>query len=438
MTEQLLPRSDRNEDRQLKSKMADAESTKRTVDPNFKPGVMSPGAKQAFLEMNSNFRAACRQKIILDEDRFEQRFLHCNSCKERFDMDQRSPRLLPCHHAFCYSCIMAFYNREVAYRQSLTTLATVTYAVSIECPTCKASFISSEDGLRQLVRDHRIIQLMDFVGVTDKQTVTYCSKHSLQPLNFFCEACKSTICRDCTVIDHKVCSEGKLVIDIPTAVQKYKPVLEKGLEDMTKEAEVLRERKDDCTKLLSGCKDEDGALVKEIKTSFDAIRKALTERETELIEMAETYAGKGKKHVQLKIDTFNEKEKEISDIITCIKSTQTDSKVTEMFEIYERLNGYKSEPAFDKEELSDNSKVGASFRSRDESSIISRISNYGDIQTTQDHSKPYSSTNGASSSSSYTSALGTYSTGGTSRYGTSSYTSAYTSSSRYAPRSYKY
>ena len=136
------------------------------------------------------------------------------------------------------------FQKEAAYRQSLAPVSGsgVPYALSISCPTCSASLITTEEGLQQLTTDHRVVQLLDFIGSTDKQTVDYCSSHASQPLNFFCEVCVKPVCRDCTVIDHKKCSEKQMVLDIDSAVQKYKPVLDKGIKEMEEEAKSLKRR----------------------------------------------------------------------------------------------------------------------------------------------------------------------------------------------------
>jgi hypothetical protein len=73
--------------------------------------------------------------------------------------------------------------------------------------------MTTEESLQKLPTDHRVVQLMDFVRHTDRYTVTFCSKHHLQPLNFFCEPCVKPVCRDCTVLDHKE-ANGHLVMDL--------------------------------------------------------------------------------------------------------------------------------------------------------------------------------------------------------------------------------
>lgn len=416
------------------------ESAKSTEDPGFKGGVMSPNSKRTFSEIrHAPVLQPPKQKIVLDEETFEDSFLRCVVCKERYNMTERSPRLFPCHHTFCISCIHLFYEKEAEYRQSLAPMAITAgsdmeFAVQIACPTCGKNFITTAKGMGELTTDHRIVQLMDFVGHTDKQTITFCPNHALQPLNFFCEKCVQPICRDCTVLDHKECSKDGNVIDLCSASEKYTPVLDEGVNKMKKEAQELSEKKAECVKALEKCKSGDDPLTKSIKESFEKLRKALNDREQEVLDMVTGSPVKRKQTVEEKHNKLVEKEKEVEKIIKDIEKVKFDGTVPEMFVVYKEVTEYKTESGIENEEIENSDGSTSTFNKRDESLILNRITNYGEIQTSP-KSNGYSSTSGIG----YTSSIGS----GTSYLGTSSrYTPSYTPSSytsRYTPRtSYKY
>lgn len=401
---------------------------KTTEDPSFKGGVMSPNSKRTFAEMSNAASpvAVAKQKIILDEESFEKSFLRCLVCHEKYNMTDRSPRLLPCHHAFCLSCIMVFYKKEIAYRQSLASVpsSNMTFAVSIACPTCKANFITTEDGLRQLTTDHRIVQLMDFVGNTDKHTTSYCFIHASQPLNFFCERCIQPVCRDCTVIDHKKCAADKLVFDISAATAKYTSVLEKGITEMCKEAASLKEKKQVCEDALKTVQKSDNSITKDIKELFERLHKALNDREQELLDMATSGPNKSNEaSVKEKIQKLCEKEREVSELMKAIDGAKQSSRVHELFTVYSHLLNYQTELPLNTDELQQKCQTTSKFNARDESTLLTRISNVGDIQQIATRvGVSYSSVGHSNGSSS-------------SRY------TAYNAplySNRYTPRTYKY
>lgn len=405
-----------------------AETTKSTEDPYFKGGVMSPNSKRTFSEMRyAPPPVPPKQKLILDELSFEQCFLRCVICKEKYDMKLRSPRLLPCHHTFCLSCILAIYERQEYHRQSLAPISTddstsMAIALQVSCPNCGGSFISTLAGLKELTTDHRIVQLMDFVGHTDKQVVTFCPNHALQPLNFFCEKCVQPICRDCTVLDHKECSKEEAVIDLTKAKEKYAPTLDEGVTKLAEETKSLAEKKADCQKALESCQEGDDSLTKSIKEMFDKIRKALNEREQEILDMTNSNPAKSKESIEAKLNKLSEKEKEVEGIKQEIKKAKNADTVQEMFLVYKKIREYQTEPGVSKEDLEKDDQPTSTFVARDESTLLHRISNFGEIKSSQ--------TNGFSSSSNYSPYLST-----TPRY--TSYTpSSY--SSRYSTRSYKY
>ncbi|XP_045156827.1 tripartite motif-containing protein 2-like [Mercenaria mercenaria] len=411
--------------------MADTE--KSTEDPNFKGGVMSPNSQQTFAAMRYTAPpVAPRQKIVLDEESFEYSFLRCMVCKEKYNMEDRSPRLLPCHHAFCMSCLLAIYQREENYRQSLAPTKSVSgmsFAIPVSCPNCSSNFITTLEGLKQLMIDHRVVQLMDFVGHTDKQTITFCPNHALQPLNFFCEKCVQPICRDCTVLDHKVCSQEQLVIDLASATEKYTPALDEGIVSMREEIKSLTEKKEDCQKALDNSQKGDDSLTKSIKESFDKIRKALNDREKEILEMTNGNGGNSTESVEEKLTKLSDKEKEVEEILEAINNAKSAGTVQEMFIVYKKIREYTTESGIEKDVLQKSDQPSSTFVTRDESTIISRISGYGEIQSLQKQSNGYSSTSGLGYTSSGSSYLGS-----SSRY--TSYTPSYTS--RYQPRTYKY
>ena len=406
-----------------------------------------------------NFEPVGKHKIVLDENVFESRFLRCSICKEKFNHDDRSPRLLPCHHCFCLACVLHFYWKEEEERQRLTPkeITDLIYIVTVTCPVCENSFVSTLEGLKELVADHRIIQLLDFVGSTDKQSIDYCPKHVSQPLNFFCEKCQCKICRDCIVVDHKQCSKDKMVLDLQSAFQKYDPALSTGVKEMEDEAKSLLDKKEQCKTAKDSFKRGDEGLVNAIKESFDRLRKALEEREEKLIDMARNSVEVKEYDFDVKMKAFIEKEEEVRELREVVKKSNNSSDIVEKYNAYILLKRYATEPAVNKEEYENKETENVTFNSKDESLITSRISNYGSIET---KSESTSTGYGRSSSiednrnntgsgsgsigSSYVSSLGSYSSGSgrTSSYGSyigssSLYTgSSYTS--RYTPRSYRY
>lgn len=54
-------------------------------------------------------------------------------------------------------------------------------------------------------KSHQILSLIEVKQLGSKALVkpTFCSKHKGETLKLFCSTCQKTICRDCTIVDHR-------------------------------------------------------------------------------------------------------------------------------------------------------------------------------------------------------------------------------------------
>ena len=46
-----------------------------------------------------------KRNLVVDEAAFEEQFLRCHICRERFDQQEKTPKSLPCNHTFCLPCL---------------------------------------------------------------------------------------------------------------------------------------------------------------------------------------------------------------------------------------------------------------------------------------------------------------------------------------------
>lgn len=48
---------------------------------------------------------ANKRNLVVDEAAFEEQFLRCHICHEKFDQTEKAPKSLPCNHTFCLPCL---------------------------------------------------------------------------------------------------------------------------------------------------------------------------------------------------------------------------------------------------------------------------------------------------------------------------------------------
>ncbi|XP_050401759.1 tripartite motif-containing protein 2 [Patella vulgata] len=326
-----------------------------------------------------------KRSMVLDEENFEDVFLRCNVCKDRFSEPDKTPKILNCHHSFCMECILKLFKTEAEYRLTLTpSLRGMPTAVTIHCPSCRHNFISTEENLRQLPTDHRIVQLMDFVKHTDRYTVTFCSKHNMQPLNFFCEPCIKPVCRDCTVIDHRE-TTGHLVMDLEQAMKKYTPLLDKALTEMQNETKLLEEKRMALESTIIRLDRTKIDLLQSIHQTFDKIRVSLCERERELRDIAESEITKERTRLTEKIQLLKARNTTLKEHSKQLKSAKDESNVEEMFRTHQDIRESRIAPPIKVREFDDGLLTTFSFNSTEDGMLLSKLSNFGDINSKVEH-----------------------------------------------------
>lgn len=331
-------------------------------------------------ELYQSSSALNKRSMVLDEETFEEQFLRCHVCKDRFST-ARMPKLLPCHHSFCAVCITQLYAMEAQQRQNLSpAYRALPSAVTIHCPACRAGFITTDENLEKLPTDHRVVQLMDFVSHTERYTVTFCSKHHLQPLNFFCEPCIRPVCRDCTVLDHKE-TDNHLVMDLEEALGKYTPVLDAAIREMESESEQLEGKRialDTAIKTVERSKED---LLHQLHASFNRVRNALSEREKELEGIVMSGVDKEKGKMQDKSRELSERRQKLLKHASTLKEAKAESNVEEMFRVHQEVRDYRAGPPIKVREVDDGIMTTFSLNVRDEALLLSRIANFGDFSS---------------------------------------------------------
>ncbi|CAG5127589.1 unnamed protein product, partial [Candidula unifasciata] len=299
-----------------------------------------------------------RRNLIFDEERFEETFLKCLICREMYNEVDKLPKMLHCHHTFCMDCLYQMYR--------------------IQCPTCREGVLISEAELRRLPNDHTIMELLCFVSQTGKSDVQYCSKHQMQPLNFFCEPCIAPVCCDCTVIDHRE-SKGHVVVNIDEAMKKYTPIVEETLEDISSEKTILAEKKDALEGALEDLDQIQKNLNTQIRVVFDQIREVLSERERELYDVSESEIERKREILHGHMKVLMDRDSQLNSQFKELQKAKEDKDISLIF------TGHKTarEVLSTQVNIPTNSTKGFSvtfqFSSRADTIIKQQVANLGDI-----------------------------------------------------------
>lgn len=226
------------------------------------------------------------RNLIIDEGSFEESFLRCMVCREKFGKQDRIPKFLQCNHTFCLPCLRNVYihaDDGGLYTQEKNYL---------RCPTCRKETHLSQATVESLPTDHRVIQMMDFVSAqqTDVRFKSQCNKHDNQPVNFYCKKCMLPICRDCTMLDHRE-RDGHTVTDLKTeledSAERFTDI-GRRCQECIKVVKELLTGHENASKRLDVIEKQIKCLIKETFIEYRLLlekrEKALAEKATEMIK----------------------------------------------------------------------------------------------------------------------------------------------------------
>ena len=251
--------------------------------------------------------------------------LNCTVCLDRL----KDPRLLPCLHVYCKRCLDGILHKSREKRKIVCPQCRTSHAVprsgvgafpsdmllesaldfyslkdepkkkvacnmcteddpaTMYCPTCGkflCGFCSKAHGRMLEYRDHKTVTLdkLDSEAMKQFERPRHCSTHTGEPLKLYCETCKSLICRDCTIVDHRDHNFG-FVKTIRPKVTNTIGELMQAVKTKQQELEVHLALVKDVEK---GQDVHTSALVAEIYTAFDSYIKMLESRREYLLAYA--------------------------------------------------------------------------------------------------------------------------------------------------------
>ena len=126
------------------------------------------------------------ETVSINYEDFTEGFLTCGTCLCTYDGDERNPKLLPCSHTVCKTCLEA-----ISSQPGIRELG------SFRCPICRESINLPRGGITSLPPSFLVNQLLDLFTRQRREVIPKCSTHVNQEL-LFCETCDCVFCSQCT------------------------------------------------------------------------------------------------------------------------------------------------------------------------------------------------------------------------------------------------
>ena len=153
------------------------------------------------------------------------------------------------------------------------------------------------------MKHHKLLTMNELKSNPGPQSIAEkirCSKHKDEIIKLFCKTCQTTICRDCTIVDHQghkygfveeVAAEEKEKINVNLhEVKQRKDRVVEGIEVLKKFNENLEARKK--------------STVAEVHQHFQELLKATESRKNEIVEKATALTNAKQKQIQAQVEVL--------------------------------------------------------------------------------------------------------------------------------------
>ncbi|GFR14409.1 tripartite motif-containing protein 2 [Trichonephila clavata] len=237
------------------------------------------------------------ETVSIDYEDFSESFLTCGTCLCTYDGQEHTPKLLPCSHTVCRSCL-----------ERIAAGNGVRDAGSFRCPICRETIPLPRGGVNALPPSFLVNQLLDLMSRQRREVIPKCSLHSTQEL-LFCETCDCVFCRVCTTGAHGNGTESgqHTVIPFSIAIKRMSEILlYKAHLCISKLNRAAENVNDEISKLDTTAEE----TFEAINRSVQEITAVLEQRRSELIEMVKKLRNNKKKILEDQLSIIeSEKEK---------------------------------------------------------------------------------------------------------------------------------
>ena len=237
--------------------------------------------------------------------------LICVVCQERFT----SPRVLPCQHSFCESCLsMAHLARE--HRGRL-----------LPCPTCRAVAVIPDNGVQGFPINFALNNLVQILTTTENEVrrtpQEHCSLHENRKITMYCCDCHVTTCSTCAATSHAK-HHTEIILDV---VDSEREALREVLSEMGSAIEKSDAELNTVNEMLEKITKQTEAAIIKINKEAEKVIDEVNKKKVGLVGQVNALKiGQTEKIASFKEDlkSWSKKRKEVKQALENILNTQDD------------------------------------------------------------------------------------------------------------------
>ena len=226
------------------------------------------------------------ETVSINYEDFNESFLTCGTCLCMYDGVEHNPKLLPCSHTVCISCLGRIID---ASRDS----------TQFRCPICRETIALPRGGAVSFPPSFIVNQLLDLMAQQRRDIIPKCSIHLGQEL-MFCETCDAVFCVDCKGGSHNGRgASAHTVIPFSIAIKRMSEILlykaSLCMRNLTAAAEVVAAE----MHKLDACADK---CVEMVGKTFQELMSIIDQRHGDIIHMVRRIRDDKKKVLREQLD----------------------------------------------------------------------------------------------------------------------------------------
>uniref|UniRef100_A0A665V901 RING-type E3 ubiquitin transferase n=1 Tax=Echeneis naucrates TaxID=173247 RepID=A0A665V901_ECHNA len=263
----------------------------------------------------------------------DKQFLVCSICLDHY----RNPKVLPCLHTFCESCLQNYIPPE---------------SLTLSCPVCRQTSILPEKGVCALQNNFFITNLMEVLqrdpecsrpeacSVLESVSAAVagkplcCPNHEGKVMEFYCESCETAMCLDCTEGEHR----EHVTVPLRDVVEQHKAALKTQLDAIHSRLPQLTAAIELVSEISRQLNDRKIEAIAEITSTFEELEKALHQRKSALITDLESICSAKQKVLQAQLSSLLQGKEHIQSSCSFTEQALSHGSATEVLLVQKQMS----------------------------------------------------------------------------------------------------
>ncbi|XP_054907318.1 tripartite motif-containing protein 3b isoform X1 [Poeciliopsis prolifica] len=263
----------------------------------------------------------------------DKQFLVCSICLDHY----HSPKVLPCLHTFCESCLQNYIPPE---------------SLTLSCPVCRQTSILPEKGVGALQNNFFITNLMEVLqrepecsrpeacSVLESVSAAVagkplcCPNHEGKVMEFYCESCETAMCLDCTEGEHR----DHMTVPLRDVVEQHKAVLKTQLDAIHSRLPQLTAAVELVSEISRQLNERKTEAVAEINSTFEELERVLHHRKTALITDLENICSSKQKVLHAQLSSLLQGKEHIQSSCSFTEQALSHGNATEVLLVQKQMS----------------------------------------------------------------------------------------------------